>query len=48
VRGSAGIEVLLYQERAGDFVSYGAELYGIVALDHSTEFTRLRSGQPVT
>jgi ABC-2 type transport system ATP-binding protein len=47
VRGSAGMEPLLHRERAGDFVSYGAELYGIVDLDHTSSFTRLGAQEPV-
>jgi ABC-type polysaccharide/polyol phosphate transport system ATPase subunit len=47
VKGSAGLEVLLFNNRAADFVSYGAELYGMVGLDHTSSVTRTRTGEPV-
>ncbi|MGZ7040123.1 MAG: ABC transporter ATP-binding protein, partial [Thermoanaerobaculia bacterium] len=47
VRGSAGLEILLFQDRAADVVSYGAELHGVIGIDYSGRFTRARSGDPV-
>jgi ABC-2 type transport system ATP-binding protein len=47
VRGSAGLEILLYHERASDFVSYGAQLAGLVGLDYDASFTRTRASEPV-
>jgi hypothetical protein len=46
-RGSAGLDVLLYQQRAADFVCYGAQLEGIVAIDCDTEVTRSREQESV-
>ena len=46
-RGSAGLDILLYQERAADIVSYGADLDGLVGIDHVSSVTRTRSGEVV-
>jgi len=46
-RGSAGLDVLLLQQRAADLVSYGAQLSGVVAVDHTSQLTRKRQEQPV-
>jgi hypothetical protein len=46
-RGSAGLEILLFQDRAADIVSYGAELHGLVGVDHAGSFTRLGAREPV-
>jgi ABC-type polysaccharide/polyol phosphate transport system ATPase subunit len=46
-RGSAGLDVLLYQERGADIVSYGADFVGLIGLDHVVSVTRSRSGEPV-
>jgi ABC-2 type transport system ATP-binding protein len=46
-RGTAGLEVLLYQQRAGDLLSYGMEQFGLVSIDHTATFTRSRAGEPV-
>lgn len=42
-QGTAGLEVLLFHNRAGDMVSYGANLHGLVAVDHRADFRRIRS-----
>jgi ABC-2 type transport system ATP-binding protein len=47
VRGSAGLEVLFYSDRAHDMVSFGAELFGLVGIDSSSTVTRTRAGQTV-
>jgi ABC-type polysaccharide/polyol phosphate transport system ATPase subunit len=46
-RGSAGLEILLFHDRAADIVSYGAQLHGLVGVDHTSSFTRMRTGEPV-
>jgi ABC-2 type transport system ATP-binding protein len=46
-RGSAGLDVLLYQDRAADIVSYGADLVGLIGIDHAVSVTRTRAGEPV-
>ena len=46
-RGPSGLDVLLYQERTADIVSYGAELEGLIGVDHVTTVTRTRAGEPV-
>ncbi len=46
-RGTAGLEILLFQERAADIVSYGAELHGLVGVEHTVSFTRTRAREPV-
>jgi ABC-type polysaccharide/polyol phosphate transport system ATPase subunit len=47
-RGTAGLEVLLFRERAADVVSYGASLNGLIGIDHETSVARTRMGEPVT
>ncbi len=47
VRGSAGLDVLLYQDRAADIVSYGADFVGMIGIDHVVSVARTRSGEPV-
>jgi len=47
-RGSAGLDVLLYQDRAADIVSYGADFVGLIGVDHVVAVTRTRAGQPVS
>jgi len=47
VRGSAGLEILLSQERVADLVSFGAELHGLVGIDYSASFTRATTSEPV-
>jgi ABC-2 type transport system ATP-binding protein len=42
VRGSAGLDILLYLDRAFDFVSYGAELVGLVGINYTGTVTRSR------
>ena len=39
-RGSAGLEILLYQNRAADVVSYGADLHGLVGIDYIPTLNR--------
>ena len=46
-RGLSGLDVLLYQERTADIVSYGAELEGLIGVDHVATVTRTRAGEPV-
>jgi hypothetical protein len=46
-RGLSGLDVLLYQERAADIVSYGAELEGLIGVDHAMTVSRSRAGEPV-
>jgi ABC-2 type transport system ATP-binding protein len=40
VRGSAGLDILLYTDRAYDLVSYGADLVGLVGVSYVGEVTR--------
>jgi hypothetical protein len=47
VRGSAGLDVLVYQERAADIVSYGADLVGLIGIEHAVSVVRSRAGEPV-
>jgi ABC-2 type transport system ATP-binding protein len=47
-RGSAGLEILLFKDRAADIVSYGAELHGLVGVEHTSSFTRTSTAEPVT
>jgi ABC-2 type transport system ATP-binding protein len=42
VRGSAGLDILLHHDRAFDFVSYGADLLGLVGINYSGTVTRSR------
>jgi hypothetical protein len=37
----------LHQERAGDLLSYGVDLFGIVSIEHETTFARLGAKEPV-
>jgi ABC-type polysaccharide/polyol phosphate transport system ATPase subunit len=46
-QGTAGLEVLFHQERTGDMLSYGMELFGIFTIDNTPTFTRLGAGEPV-
>lgn len=46
-RGSAGLDVLLFQRRAADVVCYGAQLDGMFEPQHITNVTRSRAEQPV-
>ncbi|HEY3727890.1 MAG TPA: ABC transporter ATP-binding protein [Solirubrobacteraceae bacterium] len=41
-RGTAGLEILLFQNRATDVVSYGVNLHGLVSVDMSPALTRTR------
>ena len=47
VRGSAGLEVLAYSDRAADIVSYGAELHGLIAVDYTSSVSRKRAQETV-
>jgi ABC-type polysaccharide/polyol phosphate transport system ATPase subunit len=47
VRGSAGLDIVFYNERSADMVSYGAELSGIVGVDYVRSFTRSGAREPV-
>jgi hypothetical protein len=47
VRGTAGLEALLFQDRAADVVSYGATLDSLIGVDHTVSVTRTRAGEPV-
>jgi ABC-2 type transport system ATP-binding protein len=40
VQGTAGLDILLYIEGAADIVSYGADVVGVVGIDHSGRVTR--------
>jgi ABC-2 type transport system ATP-binding protein len=46
-RGTAGLDVLYFQDRAADIVSYGASLNGLVGVDYHVHVTRSRAGAPV-
>jgi ABC-2 type transport system ATP-binding protein len=46
-RGSAGLEALLFNERCSDLVSYGANLHGLVGLDHEATVTRTHVAQTI-
>jgi ABC-type polysaccharide/polyol phosphate transport system ATPase subunit len=46
-RGTAGLEILLFHNRAADVVSYGAQLHGLVGIDHSSEVVRTRSRETI-
>jgi ABC-2 type transport system ATP-binding protein len=46
-RGSAGLETLLFVARAADVISYGADLHGLVGLQHSTSVTRTHTAEVV-
>jgi hypothetical protein len=46
-RGSAGLEILLFQNRVMDLVSYGQNLHGLVGLDFAPTIVRSRSKEPV-
>jgi ABC-2 type transport system ATP-binding protein len=41
-QGTAGLEVLLFQNRAADVVSFGANLHGLVGVDYRAEVRRER------
>jgi ABC-2 type transport system ATP-binding protein len=43
-RGSAGLELLLFNGRAADVVSYGADLHGLVGIDHVATVRRSGAG----
>jgi ABC-type polysaccharide/polyol phosphate transport system ATPase subunit len=47
VRGSAGLDILLQHERATDIVSYGADMLGLIGVNHTGSVTRTRSGQAI-
>ncbi|HEY4828809.1 MAG TPA: ABC transporter ATP-binding protein [Solirubrobacteraceae bacterium] len=47
VRGSAGLEILLSNERVADVVSYGVALSGVIGVDYVGTLTRTRAGEPV-
>jgi ABC-2 type transport system ATP-binding protein len=42
-QGTAGLEILLFQNRAADIVSYGADLHGLVGIDYEGQVTRSSS-----
>jgi hypothetical protein len=46
-RGSAGLDTLLYVNRAADVVSFGADLHGLVAIDYVPTVTRTRTAETV-
>jgi ABC-type polysaccharide/polyol phosphate transport system ATPase subunit len=46
-RGTAGLEILLFRNRAADVVSYGAQLHGLVGIEHSGEVVRTRSREVI-
>lgn len=47
VRGTAGLEVLLNNDRAVGIVSYGAEMHGLVGIDHVARLTRTQAWEAV-
>jgi hypothetical protein len=47
VRWTAGLEALLFQDRAADIVSYGVKLDSLIGVDHTVSVTRMRAGEPV-
>jgi hypothetical protein len=47
VRGSAGLDVLIYTDRAAEIVSYGAELHGLIGVDYVSHVSRARAQEPV-
>jgi ABC-2 type transport system ATP-binding protein len=47
VRGSAGLDILLHQDRATDVVSYGADLVGLIGVDFAGSLTRKLSGEAI-
>ena len=47
VRGSAGLETLLLQNRAADLVSYGLSMDSLIGIDYVPTVTRIRAGEPV-
>jgi ABC-type polysaccharide/polyol phosphate transport system ATPase subunit len=46
-RGSAGFEILLFQDRAADLVSYGASLHGLIGIEHEAHVTRTPAAEAV-
>jgi hypothetical protein len=46
-RGSAGLEILLFQNRVNDLVSYGQNLHALVGLEHVPTVVRTQSKQAV-
>jgi ABC-2 type transport system ATP-binding protein len=48
VRGTAGLDIMLHHERAIDLVSYGADVIGIIGLEHETNVIRDGSSQTVS
>jgi hypothetical protein len=46
-RGSAGLDVLLYQDGVAEIVSYGADFSALIGIDHVVSVTRTRAGEPV-
>jgi ABC-2 type transport system ATP-binding protein len=46
-RGSAGLEILLFQNRVSDVVSYGQNLHGLVGLDFNPTVVRTPSRERV-
>jgi hypothetical protein len=48
VRGTAGLDVLLYHDRAADIVSYGAEILGLIEVPHSASVSRTSAAEPET
>jgi ABC-2 type transport system ATP-binding protein len=46
-RGSAGLDILLFQNRVKDVVSYGQDLHALVGMDYNPTLVRTQSRQPV-
>jgi ABC-2 type transport system ATP-binding protein len=42
-QGTAGLDILLFRDRAADIVSFGAQLHGLVGIDYRSELERGRS-----
>jgi ABC-type polysaccharide/polyol phosphate transport system ATPase subunit len=44
-QGTAGLEVLLFQSRVADIVSYGADVHGVVGVGYEATLHRTRAGR---
>jgi ABC-type polysaccharide/polyol phosphate transport system ATPase subunit len=46
-RGSAGLDILMFQNRAADVVSYGQNLHALVGMDYTPTLVRHHSQAPI-
>jgi ABC-2 type transport system ATP-binding protein len=46
-RGSAGLDILLFQNRVTDVVSFGQDLHALVGMDYDPTVVRTKTRQPV-